>query len=56
MDNAFYAIKSIGSDQLSVPTLAANVEGEETTTAPNAFFNIPGSVNKRREKDAKMEE
>jgi len=40
-DNAFHAIKSAGSDQLSVPTLAANVEGEETTTAPNAIFNIP---------------
>ena len=38
-NNAFYAIKGTGSDQLSVRKLSAIVEGEETTRAPNALFN-----------------
>ena len=55
-NNAFFVIKGIGSDRPSVPTLVGTVEGGATTSVPNASFNIFGSVNKRREKEAKKEE
>ena len=54
-NNAFYAIKVTGSDRPSVPTLAAIVAGQETTRPPNVLFNIPGSANRRRDKEAKKE-
>ena len=34
LNTAFYVIKGIGSDQPSVPTLVATVEGGATTRAP----------------------
>ena len=55
-NNAFYVIKGEDSDRPSVPSLVPTVEGGATTRVLNASFNIPGSVNKRREKEVKKEE
>ena len=52
--SASCVIKDTSSDQLSVHTPAAYVEGEQTTRAMNVSLNVHGSENKKNREDSKI--